>query len=246
MAKPSRMMRLTADHVQRITQPMDDPGPMPDWIPATEADHDETVAEMLAAVPDPSQFWFFAYGSLIWKPACEFVEIRTGMLRGWHRSFCLGWNTRFRGSDENPGLMLALDRGGSCAGVLYRLPPDAVAENLKLLLQREMGMKPSPFPPRFVNVRAGEQTIQALTFVVDRKGGRYVSGLSEREIANVLALAVGNRGSMAEYLYHTVEHLQQMGIHDSHLWRLQELVAERLDAHFAEQDGLGAQGVKSA
>ncbi len=243
MTRPSREMRLTSDHVRRITQPMDDLGPMPGWTPATEEDHDVTVAEMLNAVDDPRQFWFFAYGSLIWKPACDVVEMRTGVLRGWHRSFCLGWNTRHRGSDTNPGLMLALDRGGTCTGVLYRLPSDAVAENLKLLLKREMGAKPSPFPPRFVNVRAGDQMIRALTFVVDRKAGRYVSGLSEREIAQVLALAVGHRGSMTEYLFNTVQHLEQMGIHDRHLWRLQEMVAERLDQHFAELDGAGAETV---
>ena len=72
--------------------------------------------------------WFFAYGSLIWKPACAFVEIRTGVVRGWHRAFCLGWNTRFRGSEAFPGLMLALDNGGACKGVAYRLPPDAIDE----------------------------------------------------------------------------------------------------------------------
>jgi len=74
--------------------------------------------------------------------------------------------------------------------------------------------------------------VRALTFCIDRLSGRYVSGLSEAEIADVLARATGTRGSMAEYLHATVDHLEQMGIHDPHLWRLQHLVAERIEAAY--------------
>jgi cation transport protein ChaC len=72
--------------------------------------------------------------------------------------------------------------------------------------------------------------VRAFTFCIDRKSERYVSGLDEDRIADVLSKAVGGRGSMVEYLFNTVAHLEQMGITDSHLWRLQEMVAERLDA----------------
>ena len=54
--------------------------------------------------------WFFAYGSLIWKPACDFVEIRTGVVRGWHRAFCIR-STHYRGTREKPGLVLGLAPG---------------------------------------------------------------------------------------------------------------------------------------
>ena len=74
--------------------------------------------------------------------------------------------------------------------------------------------------------------IRALTFCIDRKSGRYVSGLSEPEIAVALARAVGSRGSMAEYLFNTVTHLEGLGIHDPHLWRLQELVAAQIEGEF--------------
>ncbi|MNY49409.1 ChaC-like protein [compost metagenome] len=114
--------------------------------------------------------------------------------------------------------------------MLYRLPPGQVIPSMQKLLEREMSWLPSPFPPRWVNVKSGERTIRALTFCIDRNSGRYISGLSEAEIADVLARAVGSRGSMAEYLFSTVEHLEQMGLHDPHLWRLQQLVAERIEA----------------
>ncbi|WP_417309781.1 gamma-glutamylcyclotransferase [Devosia sp.] len=225
-------MRLTEDHVARLVREMVEPGPPPGLVFATDDDYRQYVAEILAGSDGSGQIWVFAYGSLIWKPACDVVEIRTGLLRGWHRAFCLGWNTRHRGSVENPGLMLALDRGGSCKGALYRLPTEKLEECLDKLVRREMGLKPSPFPPRWVNVQSEGGTITALTFCIDRNSGRYVSGLDEPAIADVLATAVGARGSMAEYLYQTVRHLEDLGIHDPHLWRLQEMVAERIETQY--------------
>lgn len=237
MPKAPRVMRLTEHHVRLVHREVtaEEEAHPPNSVPATREDHEATVARLLAGHPDPRIVWIFAYGSLIWKPACEVVEIRTGLLRGWHRAFCLGWNARFRGSRERPGLMLALDRGGACKGVLYRLPPDAIEESLVRLFEREMSWKPSPFPPRWVNVVSAEGTVRALTFCIDRNSGRYVSGLTEAQVADVLAHAVGTRGSMAEYLFATVAHLQQLGIHDTHLWALQHLVAERIEAAHRER-----------
>lgn len=233
MAGKKREMRLTARHVayiqpEEISEIM--PPPPPGMQAATEEDHRATIEQFFGNIDRNDEAWIFAYGSLIWKPACDFVEMRKGLLHGWHRSFCLGWNNRHRGSEKTPGLMLALDRGGACKGALYRLPPDRRDESLIKLFEREMGWKPSPFPPRWVKVRTGDHTVRALTFCIDRNSGRYVSGLSEAEIADVLATAVGTRGSMAEYLHATVEHLEQMGIHDPHLWRLQHMVADRIEA----------------
>lgn len=236
MAGRQRQMRLTERHVGYIQpeNPTEDMPPPPDGMRAsTPDDYSQAIETLLGPDPEQDEVWIFAYGSLIWKPACDFVEMRTGLVRGWHRAFCLGWNNRFRGSDENPGLMLALDRGGACNGVLYRLPHGRVAEEMVKLLEREMGWTPSPFPPRWVNVKSGDRTIRAITFCIDRHSGRYVSGLSMDRIAEVLATAVGSRGSMAQYLFATVQHLEDMGIHDPHLWQLQSLVAERIEAAYA-------------
>jgi len=174
--------------------------------------------------------WVFAYGSLIWNPACAIVEQRVAVAHGWHRAFCLGWDRWFRGSDEWPGLMLALDRGGTCNGVAQRLPADAVEANLGKLLRREMPFRPSPFPPRWLNVETIAGPLRAITFAIDRKSNAYVAGLPVEKIADVLATAVGHRGSMAEYLFNTVAHLEALRIDDQLLWRLQELVAERIEA----------------
>lgn len=233
MARMPRQMRLNERHVALMQRDLPDPGPMPGVEKSTDEDYARVIGQLLRGAPDGgAQIWIFAYGSLIWKPACDFVEMRVGLVRGWHRAFCLGWNTRFRGSDEAPGLMLALDHGGACKGVLYRLPPQAVEPNLKKLLEREMGFKPSPFPPRWVNVETEEGMIRAITFCIDRHSPRYISGLSDDQVADVLATATGHRGSMAEYLHATVAHLERLGIHDHHLWRLQAMVADRIDAAY--------------
>ncbi len=226
----SRRMRLTHELIARVARNVEDPGPLPGRVYAVDADYEAAARALLAERPAGGEVWVFAYGSLIWKPACAVVEERVAVLRGWHRAFCLGWDRRYRGSAEHPGLMLALDHGGSCRGVVQRLPPDAIEANLDKLVRREMVMRPSPFPPRWVNVETAIGPVRAITFAMDRKSDLYVTGLRIEEIADVLAVAAGYFGSMAEYLHNTVRHLDELGIVDPYLWRLQELVAERIEA----------------
>jgi cation transport protein ChaC len=88
MGSSLRQMRLTAEHVAHVNLGViadDGDPPPPEWAtPSTPEDHAETIARLRATGPDAGDMWFFAYGSLIWKPACDFVEIRTGVVRGWH------------------------------------------------------------------------------------------------------------------------------------------------------------------
>jgi cation transport protein ChaC len=224
-------MRLSEHHLAKVRREIADPGFQPvasNARPATDADYAAVVDGILAAAP-PGDFWVFAYGSLIWNPDYDFEERRVALARGWRRSFCLGWDHRFRGSRDTPGLMLALDRGGQCKGVVHRLPAAGLEANLHRLIRREMSMVPSAFPPRFIGVDTDAGRLTALTFAIDRRSGRYIGGLDAEAIADVLSTACGFRGSMAEYLFSTVSHLEELGIHDRHLWRLQEMVAERIE-----------------
>ena len=93
-------MRLTPELVAQVARHVDDPGPMPGRTYATDADYETTMRELLDARPSSGEVWVFAYGSLIWKPASDIVEHRVAVVRGWHRSFCLGWDRRFRGTSE--------------------------------------------------------------------------------------------------------------------------------------------------
>ena len=228
--RTGREMRLTERHVSLLRREIPDPGFPADVAarPATDEDYAGLAGELIAARP-PEGFWVFAYGSLIWNPAFDYVERRVARAMGWRRSFCLGWDRRFRGNPEHPGLMLALDRGGQCSGVVFRLPDDALEPNMDRLVRREMSMVPSAFPPRWITVVTEDGPLRAMTFAMDRKSDRYVGGVSEDQLADVLATARGFRGSMAEYLFATVSILEQMGIHDRYLWRLQHKVAERIE-----------------
>ena len=226
-------MRLTERHLAPLVRVMVDPGPraLPGFRPATEADYEGLVSHLLATAPADG-FHVFAYGSLIWNPAFDFVDRRVAVARGWHRSFCLGWDYRFRGNDDQPGLMMALDRGGQCKGVVFRLADATLKASLDALVRREMSMVPSAFPARWIGVSTDEGPVTALTFAMNRKSGRYIAGLGDEAIADMLASACGFRGSMAEYLFATVRMLEELGIHDRHLWRMQEMVAERIEKRF--------------
>lgn len=228
----SRQMRLTPRHVELAHRAIEDPGPklLPGFRSATDADYAAAVDSMLATRP-PGEFWLFGYGSLIWKPETAFEEKRIATANGWRRSFCLGPDYRYRGNPEQPGLMMALDRGGRCTGMAYRLPKAGLEEELHRLIRRELSQLPSAFPWRWITVRTDQGPLRALTFAMDRKSDRYVAGLSDGEIAAILATACGFRGSMAEYLHSTVTMLESLGIHDRRLWRLQALVAERIEAN---------------
>lgn len=233
MQRSERMMRLSERHVACLAREIPDPGPrlISGYRPATDADYDALVTELIATAPKDG-FWIFAYGSLIWNPAFDFTAQRIARVRGWHRRFCLGWDYRFRGNAEQPGLMLALDRGGQCRGVVFRLPDDALRTNLDRLIRREMSMVPSAFPARWVTAATAEGPLTALTFAMNRKSGRYVADLDDGALADILATACGFRGSMAEYLFSTVRQLEALGIHDRHLWRMQDLVADRIERRF--------------
>jgi cation transport protein ChaC len=224
-------MRLSERHVALLRRDIADPGPQlqDGFRPAVDADYDKEVAGILGTRP-PGPLWLFGISSLIWKPETAFEEKRTALVRGWHRRFCLGWDYRYRGSRETPGLMMALDRGGQCKGVAFRLPEEGLRAELDKLIRREMSMVPSAFPWRWVDATTDDGPLKVLTFAMNRKSKRYIADLSDDQLVGMLATARGFRGSMAEYLFSTVSKLEELGIHDRDLWRLQALVADRIDA----------------
>src|SRR4051812_41640052 len=81
--------------------------------------------------------WVFGYGSLMWDPGFEYLRSAPAMLRGYHRSFCV-CSTRYRGTPEQPGLVLGLDRGGACRGIGFLIADACVDAVLRNLWEREM------------------------------------------------------------------------------------------------------------
>ncbi len=184
----------------------------------------EVEADLDAALkqhPPGEDVWLFGYGSLMWNPAFHFEERRGGIVRGWHRRYCL-WLHGGRGSPEKPGLMLALDRGGSCAGILFRVAAAHARDELLLVWRRELFT--DAYKARWVSAQTSAGPVRAVTFVANRLYRSYAGRLDEQEIAARLALASGTLGSCREYLTETLGALRSVGLRDRTLERLQRLV----------------------
>ncbi|UXN67226.1 gamma-glutamylcyclotransferase (plasmid) [Phyllobacterium sp. A18/5-2] len=224
-----RSLSLTPAHVARVQRAIVDSGIEPGVELHNDADYDAWVKRIIKTHPAPgSPTLLFAYGSLIWKPEIEHVGEQMGVARGWHRSFCFRM-TRFRGTPEQPGLMMALDRGGQCRGILYELPKNDLEGQFGKLFRREFKYKPVNSTPRWITVETTSGSTPALGFVMNRASPLYAGNLSLEVVADVLAQACGHMGSGAEYLLNTVTHLEAKGIRDRNLWRLQALVAQQID-----------------
>jgi cation transport protein ChaC len=124
--------------------------------------------------------------------------------------------------------MLALDRGGACVGMVQRHTGDP-RDRLNLLMRREMSIRETPNRPRWVTVEDEDgRRHRAVAFAAHRSSPFYCGRQSQETTIAALANAIGHVGSCAEYLMLTVRHLEELGIHDPYLWRLQALVAERI------------------
>ena len=175
----------------------------------------------LADVKAGQGIWVFGYGSLMWNPAFHYADRVPGTIHGWHRSFCLSAPVG-RGSVDQPGLMLALDRGGSCRGFVFRIEPQNVQSETRILWRREMIS--GGYVPRWVSARTSDGPVRALTFTVNRRDSRYVGRLPLEAAVHALALAEGPLGRARDYLHNTVVHLDELGVGDGPLHRLLDLV----------------------
>jgi cation transport protein ChaC len=165
--------------------------------------------------------WIFAYGSLMWNPEMPFAERRAALLRGFHRSFCL-YSRDYRGTPERPGLVLGLDRGGSCRGIAYRLPPDGLSAAIDRVWAREMAGQVYDMRP--VRIATPHGQLAAYAFTVRRDNQDYAGRLTSDEAARIIAAAVGGRGTGREYLANTVRHLEELGIAEGPLHKIEERV----------------------
>jgi cation transport protein ChaC len=226
MPKVKEPLALTSELVSIVERIEPDPGPEPGRHDPTDEEFAAMADEVLAGAP-AGELWLFAYGSLIWNPDHDFVEQTRAVALGWHRSFCLTL-TRWRGTREVPALMMALDRGGSCTGVAYRLPSGNRHSQIETLLRRETDGLPATNVARWITVETSSGPIRALAFVASRSGPAYAGRQPHEAVAQITARAAGHWGSAATYLQRTVAKLDEHGIRDRNLWLLQKLVAEEI------------------
>ena len=176
--------------------------------------------------------WVFAYGSLIWNPEFTPAERALATLTGYRRSFCMT-SIHHRGSEAEPGLVLALDaEEGTCRGMAFRLPDDGQEVILAALRERELVS--SAYREERLTVRLDDgREVSALAYVVDRDHRQYCGDLSLEAQAGIIAQATGGKGPNRDYLWQTAAHLRELGIADAELDQLSDMVRAIVDKRLA-------------
>ena len=192
---------------ETLPKPLRDPAPMLEKVLQEWGGHED--------------LWVFGYGSLIWKPDFEFAERRPAKVHGWHRALRM-WSRINRGTPERPGLVLGLFSGGSCRGMVFRIPRAAGHDVLQILWPREMSM--AVYDPRWLTCQTTHGPVHALAFTLSRKSPSHTGVLSEAEYRRIFSDACGKYGTTLEYAARTLEELARHTIRDRHLERLIKLV----------------------
>jgi glutathione-specific gamma-glutamylcyclotransferase len=177
-------------------------------------------AALIASLPPGRDLWLFAYGSLMWNPEFAFVERLPARVHGYHRAFCVYSHT-YRGTPEKPGLVLGLDRGGSCMGFAYRIAAAKRTGAIEALWRREMDN--GVYDARLLTARLRGKPQRALAFTVDQDHAHYAGRLTRERTAALVRQGVGARGRCLDYLASLVEHLDALGIKDGEMHRLLRL-----------------------
>ena len=159
-------------------------------------------------------FWVFGYGSLLWNPGFMPVRQVKARLHDYHRSFCM-LSIHHRGSEEDPGLVLALDAqsGGQCTGVAFQVADEEADRVHEDLRAREL-ISSAYYEDTVELVSDEGEKIPALAYIINRDHRQYCQVDLEKQ-AQIIARAVGGRGPNTEYLFNTAAHLTELGIKDA-------------------------------
>ncbi|MGI9521684.1 MAG: gamma-glutamylcyclotransferase [Hyphomicrobiaceae bacterium] len=173
--------------------------------------------------------WVFAYGSLIWDPAVTVEEYRSGKLDGWSREFCMRLEGG-RATRDRPGLMAALDKGGHCDGVVFRISAALVEQETDYMWRREMFA--GAYRPIFQEIATPQGSVEALVFVIEKANRRYAPGIPKDEAAKIIAAAEGDFGPNFDYLDLLVRNFDELGFNDYDMRQLHAL-AEKYRSELA-------------
>ncbi|WP_170374217.1 gamma-glutamylcyclotransferase [Ruegeria atlantica] len=168
--------------------------------------------------------WVFGYGSLLWNPGFPVARSERATLNGYARSFCMS-SIHHRGTEDHPGLVLALDEqaDANCKGLA--LAVEAGHEDRTLHELRERELISSAYVEKMLDLHLDSgEVVNAVTYVIDAHHVQYCGGIPLEEQAQIIAHAVGGRGPNTEYLYNTAEHLAEIDLRDPDL----EWLAQRV------------------
>ena len=164
--------------------------------------------------------WIFGYASLIWRPEFDFAERRPARVHGWHRALKM-WSRINRGTPECPGLVFGMLSGGSCQGMVFRIPRSQGRDTLARLWKREMVT--AVYDPRFLTCHTTHGPVSALAFTLSRKSPSHTGVLSQEEYRRIFESASGCYGTTLDYVQATLDELKRHNIHDRALERLLRL-----------------------
>jgi glutathione-specific gamma-glutamylcyclotransferase len=178
------------------------------------------LAKVLQEWGGKDDFWVFGYASLIWRPEFDYLEKRMAKVHGYHRALHM-WSRVNRGTFEKPGLVFAMLAGGSCEGVVFKVPASNGHEVLCNLWQREMptGVYDTPW----LNCKTAQGTVKALAFTLAKSGANFTGVLPDAQYRKIFRSATGRYGTTLDYARQTYDGLLAVGIRDRALERLLRL-----------------------
>ncbi|HWJ76439.1 MAG TPA: gamma-glutamylcyclotransferase [Kaistia sp.] len=159
-----------------------------------------------------ADLWVFGYGSLMWRPGFVYAESAPARLHGEHRALCI-LSFVHRGTEAKPGLVLGLDKGGSCRGVAFRIAEPDRDDVLAYLRERELVTNVYREVIRPVRLADGT-VVAATTYVVDRSHRQYAGKLRREAVLELVRNSAGVSGHNRDYVLATAEHLAAVGIED--------------------------------
>ena len=172
--------------------------------------------------------WVFGYGSLIWRPDIAFRERRIARVRGWKRRFWQGSHDH-RGVPHAPGRVVTLvpEPDESCEGMAY-LIDDSVAEStFEGLDHREKnGYERHAVRLEF---RDGDAR-DGVVYIAPAGNHAYLGPAPEAEMVEQIRHSAGPSGANIDYLRDLAAVLRELEIDDSHVFGLERLVLETVEA----------------
>ncbi len=204
-----------------MSQPQPDLSHLTDQYDLTEEEFAQTLRAVMESHDQKKDLWVFGYGSLMWRPDFPHLERHIGVVHGFHRAFCI-YSHVHRGTREQPGLVLGLDHGGSCKGAVYRVRTTDAEAVVEYLIRREMVTR--VYTPRWVTVSIGDRRVRAHTYTAAHNHIQYAGKLSPEQAAHLIRNGNGRSGNNVEYLRNAVVHLDELGIADGPLHKLEQLV----------------------
>ena len=191
------------------------------------------MSDQKPSIPAPSRedLWIFGYGSLMWRPEFEFVEQVPARLIGEHRALCV-YSFDHRGTPEKPGLVLGLDRGGTCRGVAFRVTAARRDDTVNYLRGREQTTHVYREVMRSVWLENdARERVAALAYVVDRGHVQYAGRLSLAEQLRYVRQGHGRSGNNRDYVLSTVKSIEAQGFRDSQLHQLALMLHDDAPLH---------------